>query len=146
MATDRNAYGCAICIKKVALPGVAAGRMGWGNRFKDIPIYIFSLSPVEGGEHVMYYEFGEAVRSAREGKGWTRVQASMRINGLCKKRQSLASVDAIEKWENGRVLPKIEPVYAMAKVYDSPELIHLRLNAIDLGKRKIACVGAQTIS
>ena len=29
---------------KVALPGVTAGRMGWGNRFKEIPdLYYYFL-------------------------------------------------------------------------------------------------------
>lgn len=86
----------------------------------------------------MFYEFGEAVRKARERKGWTRIQAAMNINQLCKKRDSIASPDALEKWENGKVLPKIESVFAMAKAYSMPELIQLRISAIDLQKKKPA--------
>lgn len=94
----------------------------------------------------MFYEFGEALRNSRERLELTRVQASIRINELCRKRETIASPDAIEKWENGRVLPKIEQTKAMAIVYGQPELIRLRVDAIEfLHKRKIACVGAQTI-
>ncbi|MCM0760286.1 helix-turn-helix transcriptional regulator [Sporomusa sphaeroides DSM 2875] len=82
-----------------------------------------------------FREFGEAVRAARESMGWTRVQASLKINDLCQKRESIVSPDALEKWENGRVLPKIEPVKAMAHVYGKPELIDLRVQCIEFLKR-----------
>ncbi|WP_434132154.1 helix-turn-helix domain-containing protein [Sporomusa sphaeroides] len=83
-----------------------------------------------------FSEFGKAVRSAREGMGLTRVQASIRINDLCQKRETLVSPDALEKWENGRGLPKIEPVKAMAVVYGRPELIDLRVQCIEFLKRR----------
>jgi len=81
-----------------------------------------------------FSDFGEAVRSAREGKGLTRIQACLKINDLCKKRESIVSPDALEKWENGRGLPKIEPVKAMAVVYGKPELIELRVQCIEFLK------------
>lgn len=91
----------------------------------------------------MFYEFGEILRQAREGMGWTRLQASMKINDLCTKRESVVSPVAIEKWENGKVLPKLESTVALARAYRKPELIQLRIEAVELNK-KAACTAMQT--
>ncbi|CQR74130.1 hypothetical protein SpAn4DRAFT_0592 [Sporomusa ovata] len=38
MVTDSNAYYRTGCIKKVALPGVTAGQMGWVTDSRRFPI------------------------------------------------------------------------------------------------------------
>lgn len=84
----------------------------------------------------MYYEFGEILRQARKARGWTQIQASIRINDLCKKRNSIASVYALDKWERGEVLPKIESIVALSRAYQRPELIAARIDAVELAKKR----------
>jgi len=83
----------------------------------------------------MYYEFGEILRRARKDCGWTQVQASVQINELCNKRQSIASVYAIDKWERGEVLPRLESIVALSKAYKRPELVAERIRAVELAKK-----------
>ncbi len=87
--------------------------------------------------------FGEYLRNLRESRGWTRIQASMRINQICKKHETIVSETSLDKWERGKRVPKIEAVKAMSIVYNDPKLILLRVE-VELSKTKAACVGAQT--
>lgn len=95
----------------------------------------------------IYGKFGEACRQAREAKGWSYIQAMMKINSLCEKRDKpICTERSLIRWENGEHLPKIESTKAMAIVYGQPELIRLRVDAIEfLHKRKAVCY-EQTVS
>ncbi|MGL5270877.1 MAG: helix-turn-helix domain-containing protein [Selenomonadaceae bacterium] len=84
----------------------------------------------------MYYEFGEILRNARKARGWTQIQASAKVNELCQKRESIASVYSLDKWERGEVLPRLESIVALSRAYSRPDLIAARIKAIELAKRK----------
>ncbi|MBP2635010.1 MAG: hypothetical protein H6Q72_917 [Firmicutes bacterium] len=84
----------------------------------------------------MFYDFGEELYKARKTKGWTHIQAAMKINSICVKKESVASPDSLSKWERGEVLPKIEAVHAMAQVYNKPDLYQKRIAAIELATKE----------
>lgn len=63
----------------------------------------------------------------------------MHINRLCEKRdQPIVTERSLRLWEMGHHLPKIEAVTAMAQVYGRPDLIDLRIKAIEFLKKKKA--------
>lgn len=84
-----------------------------------------------------YKEFAQVLKAERLKRGWTRIQLYMRINELSKKHGQLVSIDSLGNWENGKKLPRLEATLALAKVYKKPELINLRIQAIEL-IRKVA--------
>lgn len=83
-----------------------------------------------------FSEFGQACKRARESMLWTYERATCEINNLCIKREQVCDVRSLKRWEKGDGLPKIEPVYAMSRAYRNPELISLRIAAIELATKE----------
>lgn len=70
--------------------------------------------------------FSNALRSAREEKGWTRLQAYMKSLNISD--DEIFTPDTLRKWETGEQVPmSIERIVGLAKLYDKPELIRLRI-------------------
>jgi transcriptional regulator with XRE-family HTH domain len=81
--------------------------------------------------------FGEALRKAREEKGWSYIQAMMKINMLGEKDDKIICTDrSLLRWEKGQGLPKIEATKAMSIAYDAPELVNLRVDLIKFLKKR----------
>ena len=80
--------------------------------------------------------FHGACRDAREKAGLTLLQAEMRINMLTTKDKLICTERSLVRWEQGPGMPKVEAVKAMSIVYRQPELVNLRINAIEFGQRK----------
>jgi transcriptional regulator with XRE-family HTH domain len=124
--------------KKIACP---QGGQALGSGVRTNPLDVFSIArqgEVKTTKMSAYDMFGRACRQAREAKGWSYIQAMMKINGLCDKRgKPICTERSLVRWETGEFLPKIEPTKAMAIVYGRPDLISLRIEAIEfLRKRK----------
>lgn len=81
-----------------------------------------------------FKQFGFACKAAREHHSLTVEQAVDLINNSC--RESICTERSLMRWENGENLPKIEPTLAMAKAYRRPELIPLRIEAIELATKE----------
>lgn len=70
--------------------------------------------------------FSKALRSARKEKGWTRLQAYMKSLNISD--DEIFTPDTLRKWETGEQVPmSIERIVGLAKLYDKPELIRLRI-------------------
>ena len=70
--------------------------------------------------------FSNALRSAREEKGWTRLQAYMKSLNISD--DEIFAPDTLRKWETGEQVPmSIERIVGLAKLYGKPELIRLRI-------------------
>ena len=70
--------------------------------------------------------FSNALRSAREEKGWTRLQAYMKSLNISD--DEIFTPDTLRKWETGEQVPmSIERIVGLAKLYNKPELIRLRI-------------------
>jgi hypothetical protein len=80
--------------------------------------------------------FAKALKSARKKRGWTRIQVYMKSLELSKNGTEVFGFSCIEKWENGRELPGLKPTVAFSRLYQMPELIQLRIKAVELSKRK----------
>lgn len=81
--------------------------------------------------------FSTVLKNERVKRGWTRIQLYVKVNELSKKNKQIISVESLARWENGKKLPRLESTLALAKVYKKPELINLRIQAIEL-IRKVA--------
>ncbi|WP_110953067.1 helix-turn-helix domain-containing protein [Anaerosinus massiliensis] len=94
-----------------------------------------------------YSEFGVILKSAREAKGWTIIQLYMNVNQLSSKGNQIISYESLLRWERGLGIPQIESTVALARVLSKPEIIQLRIEAIELCKRKekTACTAMQTV-
>ncbi len=91
---------------------------------------------VLGGPKRKYSGFGMVIRSEREKKGWTIMQLYIKINQLSSRSIQIVSYESLLRWERGEGIPQIESTVALAKVLNKPELIKLRVDAIELAKRK----------
>ncbi len=70
--------------------------------------------------------FSKALRSARKEKGWTRLQAYMKSLNISD--DEIFTPDTLRKWETGEQVPmSIERIVGLAKLYNKPELIRLRI-------------------
>ena len=70
--------------------------------------------------------FSNALRSAREEKGWTRLQAYMKSLNISD--DEIFTPDTLRKWETGEQVPmSIERIVGIAKLYNKPELILIRI-------------------
>lgn len=92
-----------------------------------------------------YADFGRLIRTERMKRGWTQIQLYMRVNELSKKEQAFC-LDSIKCWEVGKSIPKIEAVLALSKVFKMPELIGIRVNIIELERRKYNDICAESRS
>lgn len=81
--------------------------------------------------------FSNVLKNERVKRGWTRIQLYMRVNALCKKKSQLVSIESLARWENGKKLPRLEATLALARVYHKPELIDLRIQAIEFSRKKV---------
>ena len=70
--------------------------------------------------------FSKALRSARKEKGWTRLQAYMKSLNISD--DEIFTPYTLRKWETGEQVPmSIERIVGLAKLYDKPEIIRLRI-------------------
>lgn len=70
--------------------------------------------------------FSKVLRSARKEKGWTRLQAYMKSLNISD--DEIFTPDTLRKWETGEQVPmSIERIVGLAKLYNKPELIRLRI-------------------
>ena len=83
--------------------------------------------------------FGNVLKNERVKRGWTRIELYIKVNQLSRKKDQIISVESLARWENGKKLPRIEATFALAKVYKKPELINLRIQAIELKRKMIMC-------
>jgi len=83
-----------------------------------------------------YSGFGTIIKAEREKKGWTVVQLYLKVNQLSSKGNQIVSYESLLRWERGDGIPQIESTVALAKALKKPELIQLRVQAVELAKRK----------
>ena len=70
--------------------------------------------------------FSNALRSARQEKGWSRLQAYMK--SLAVSTNEIFTPDTLRKWEAGTQAPmNIERVVGLAELYGGPDLIEIRI-------------------
>lgn len=80
-------------------------------------------------------EFSRMLRSAREKKGWSRLQAYMK--SLDVSANEIFTPDTLRKWETGEQAPmSIERIVGLAKLYGKPQLIEVRLHEAEESIKK----------
>ena len=83
-----------------------------------------------------YKPFGMFLKTVRQERGWTLQQLYVKVNLLSSKDIQIISYDSLKRWEGGYGIPQIESAVALAKVLNKPELIKLRVDAVELAIRK----------
>ncbi|WP_110956183.1 hypothetical protein [Anaerosinus massiliensis] len=79
---------------------------------------------------------GIFTQQVRESLGWARIQASMKVNDLCKKCETIVREYAIEKRETGKVLSRLESTIELARAYRRPEIVQRRINTVVFCKKE----------
>lgn len=82
--------------------------------------------------------FSTMLKSERTKRGWTRIKLYMKVNALSTKDEQIVSIESIASWENGKRLPRLEATLALARVYQKPELISLRIQAVDFMREEVS--------
>ena len=105
------------------------------NSIKPVKSYV-----LEGAKR-KYSSFGDVIKSERQQRGWTITQLYIKLNQLSSKGNQIISYESLLRWEKGDGIPQIESTVALAKVFHKPDLIQLRVDAVELAKRKIRVSG-----
>lgn len=82
-----------------------------------------------------YSVFATVIRAEREKRGWTIMQLYVKLNQLSSKGNQIISYESLLRWERGDGIPQIESTVALARVFSKPDLIQLRVDAVELAKK-----------
>jgi len=99
------------------------------NSTKTVKTYVLE------GTKRKYSGFGAMIKSERERRGWTLMQLYLNVNHLSSKGNQIVSYESLLRWERGDGIPQIESTVALSKAFGKPDLIQLRVDAVELAKK-----------